>query len=422
MTRKLPFRFLHCADLHLDSPFEGVHVLDPKVATHLREATFKAFDRVVELALCRHVDLLIVAGDVYDGADKSLRAQLKFRDALTRAAQAGIRSFVVHGNHDPLDGWDAGLSLPDGVHRFGGQHVECVSVERDGVPIADVYGISFKHRDVRDNLAARFQRRGEAPFAIGVMHANVGGDPRHDNYAPCTQDDLKAARMDYWALGHIHQTQVVREDQPCIVYPGNTQGRSIRETGPRGCYVITVGEAGEIEREFVETDVIRWFDERVDVSGIQTIDALLDHAGELCEDARRRADGRGAVIRLRLVGRSELHAGLHRREVDLATVLREREVDRPDFVWVESVQRTTRPPIDVAHRRSVEDFVGDFLRAAEGLRNQPNGMSGVRALLRKRPESAAIAGQLDQLTDADLQNVLDEAETLGLDFLLGGEA
>lgn len=413
------FTFVHCADLHLDSPFEGMHVVEPDVAAVLRNATFEAFDNVIDLAVRERADFLIIAGDVYDGVDRSLRAQLRFRDGLQRAVENGIQCFVAHGNHDPLSGWEAQLIMPDGVCRFR-DRVERFTVKRGKEVVAHVYGVSYRDRDVQENLASQFQRDPGAPFAIGVLHCNVGGDPSHDNYAPCTLDDLVSRGLDYWALGHIHARRILREQGPCIVYPGNTQGRSVRELGARGCYLVRVDSAGRVRPEFVPADVVRWYTGEVDIGSLDTMDDLLEALQLACEDARTRAEGRAAVLRLRVVGRGDLHGGLRRVDVDrdLATPLRQREMERSDFVWVESVWVETRRPIDVARRRAVEDFVGEFLRTVEKVRRTGDPYAVLRTMLASRPEHRLIYEQLEGLSEADLLAILDEAESLGLDQLL----
>ena len=418
-----PITFVHCADLHLDSPFEGIHALEPDIASILRDATFKAFDNVVNLAICKKADFLIIAGDVYDGADRSLRAQLRFRDGLRKAIENNIQCFVAHGNHDPLSGWEAGLIMPEGVHRFGGKDAEQFTIRRGSEDLAYIYGISYPVRNVQENLVPRFKPEVSAPFTIGVLHCNVGGDPSHDNYAPCVVDDLVNCRIDYWALGHIHTRKVLSDSAPCIVYPGNTQGRSVRELGARGCYHVRVDETGRVKTEFVATDLIRWSTKKVDITDLDTVDDLLSALYKSREEARSQAEGRAVVLRLRLIGRGDLHSKLKRVEPDrdLAKVLREGESERSDFVWMESIEVATRPPIDITKRRGVEDFVGYFLRAAERLRKQSKAESDILELLKGKPENRVIANQIDHLSDTDLLSILDDAETLGLDQLIGEE-
>ncbi|MFP3869048.1 MAG: exonuclease SbcCD subunit D [Desulfobacteraceae bacterium] len=423
MTDSPPFSFVHCADLHLDSPFEGIHALEPGIAAVLRDATFRAFDNLIDLALDQGVDFIIIAGDVYDSADRSLRAQLRFRETLRRAVEAGLQCFVAHGNHDPLSGWEAGLKLPEGVYRFSGEGGEWITVRRRNEPLAYISGTSYPIREVRKNLVPLFQRQDDELFHIGVLHCNVGGDPSHDNYAPCSLDDLIAARLDYWALGHIHNQKILRDFDPCIIYPGNTQGRSVRELGPRGCYLVRVDGSRRPYPEFVPTDVVRWFSQEVEIADLHTFDDLLDLLAATLENTRTQAEGRGAILCLQLSGRGPLHGQLRQidPERDLALPLREGETERADFVWVESVQTRTRPLLDIDRKRQVQDFVGDFLRAAEAIRQDRQPAAILHNLLTQRPEHYPITRYLKQLTQADLLALLNDAETLGLDLLLGDE-
>jgi len=416
------FSFIHCADLHLDSPFEGLHAVSPTIANVLRDATFRSFENVIDIAIREKVDFLIIAGDVYDGADRSLRAQWRFHQALRHAVESGLQCFVAHGNHDPLSGWEAGLILPDGVHRFDGNNVECAFARRNGETLAHIHGISYPSREIRENLALRFPTKEKnAPFSIGLLHCNVGGYSEHDNYAPCNLDDLLKCDMDYWALGHVHTRQVLNESEPYIIYPGNTQGRSVRETGERGCYFVKVDDAGIATAEFVPTDVVRWFVEDVSISNLDTLDALMDMLLGIKDEVRLRADGRNTVLRLHLIGRGSLHKNLRLSESDIISELRRDEEERPQFVWVESVQINTRPAVDIQTRRQVEDFVGEFLKAAESLKSATDVESSVRDLLNKPSEHSIIAKELDALTREELLLILEDAETMGLDWLLEGE-
>ena len=197
-------RFVHAADLHLDSPFKGLRDAAPEgIAGEISNATFRTYDNIIDLCIRERVDALLVAGDVYDGAERSLRAQRKFIEGLERLDEQGIRSFVCQGNHDPLDGWEARLAYPILCHRFG-REWERVPVFPEDPARAVVHGISYPKSDVRDNLALGLGNVTPAGFSIGLLHANVGSDTGHESYAPCTVDDLRQAGVDYWALGHVH--------------------------------------------------------------------------------------------------------------------------------------------------------------------------------------------------------------------------
>lgn len=416
------FTFVHCADLHLDSPFEGMRALDERIGDVLKESTFRAFDNIVDLAVHVRAQFIIVAGDVYDSRDRSLRAQMRFRDGLVRAAEHGIWCFVAHGNHDPLSGWEAGLRLPDSVVRFGAA-VETHPFPPGGDAVAMVSGVSHPTGAVTANLALQFPAGTGGPFSIGVLHCNVGGIPDYDNYAPCEMDDLVSRRLDYWALGHVHSRRILRPGDPWVVYPGNPQARSVREPGERGCYVVRVAASGQVNCEFVPTDVVRWYAKRVDVSGLASADDLLDSLQALSERVRREAEGRCAVVRAVLVGRGPLHHLLRRPGLvdELVQHLREEEGDRENPVWIESVQDETRAAVDLEQRSAIADFVGEFLRCVRQCRGGEEGRSILREALRARPEHAVIGSYLDQLSDEDLLSILDEAEGLGFDLLAGEE-
>ena len=355
------FRFLHTADLHLDSPFGGLsEAAPPGVASAVRRATLGSWRRIVELAVSEGVDFVLVAGDVFDSDERTIRGQLAFVDGLRTLAEAGIPSFVVTGNHDPLSGWEPSLAWPAGAYRFGAGQVESRPVTREGVEIARVHGISYGVRDVRENLASRFRKEPGSRFAIGLLHANVGGQPGHENYAPCSVADLLGSGMDYWALGHVHRPQVLREGSPAIVYAGNPQGRDPGELEPRGAMLVSVDGAGRAGVELRELDEIRWVARTVDIAGHGDLDELLGRLERELDEARAAA-GRPVIARVELTGFGRLHAELQRS--DAIRDLRERLVDRlasqEPFVWLAALHDGTRPREARAIERAGE-FLGEL--------------------------------------------------------------
>jgi DNA repair exonuclease SbcCD nuclease subunit len=364
-------RFVHASDLHLDATFGGVDATDEKVAGALERSTLEALDRVVQLCIDRKVDFLVIAGDLYNSSDHSLRAELAFQRAMRRLADTGIDAFVVRGNHDPADGWSAGLELPESVVVFPADRVERREVVRDGEVVCAVYGRSFGTRLVTENLALEFSREEGDPFAVAVLHANVGQREGWDNYAPCTADDLRAAGMDYWALGHIHAAGRV-SDIPPASYSGSTQGLDPTEEGPRGCYVVHLDEDGAIE-EFVETASIRWRALEVDTSDLQGIDDLRSALEEACEGVRESSAGRPTIVRLGLTGRSAMHTDLSRPGVlsDLAADLRQEQLELDPWIWVDRVRDRTRLELDLDEILVEEGLRGDLARLARKLEEDP---------------------------------------------------
>lgn len=359
------FRFVHAADLHIDSPFRGLRDQDARVAARLREATYEAFRNLVDLCISEKADFLVVAGDVYDGDDRSVRAQLRFRDGLAELAGHGIETFVVHGNHDPLDGWQSAIEWPEGVHIFGAEP-EWRYATREGEQIAAVQGVSFPKREVHDNLAAQFAPPPGDMFTIGLLHANVGGNPDHDNYAPCTVDDLRQSGLDYWALGHVHTRQTLRRSNPVIAYPGNSQGRHPNEAGARGCLLVDVDESHNVKSEFRPLDVVRWETADVPIDDVQSLDALVSAIEQRLDDLGARAENRDVVCRLSLIGRGPMHNELVRDGAveDILDTVRSSAGSSSPWVWVERIVDQTRTALDLEQRAESDDFLGAVLSRA----------------------------------------------------------
>ena len=362
----MSFRFVHAADFHLDSPFTGIRETEPHVAEILRRATFEAYARVITRCVDRGVDALLVAGDIFDGADCSLAAQIQFVRGLDRLNGAGIRAFICHGNHDPLDGWGARLAMPSNVHQFG-DSAEAVPVD-PRVPSGPVVcGISYPTREMRSSLLPGFPVPEPGRFTIGLLHANMGVSTGHEAYAPCSLEDLVATGYDYWALGHVHTRAIVRDRAPLVVYPGNTQGRHPNERGPRGVYVVDVDEHGAMSPEFVAVDAVRWEQLDVQIDDIEDDGTLVHRLETEVEDRLTRADDRHLVYRIRLRGRGPAHESIARTgNIDgLRTQLNEVRANREPFAFCGGILDETRSELDRASLREGKDFIGDFLALAD---------------------------------------------------------
>lgn len=416
------FKFVHAADLHLDSPFKGITAEAESVAATLRSATFDAFNALVALCIEREADFLLVAGDIYDGADRSLRAQLRFRDGLARLAVRGIRTFVVHGNHDPLDGWASQIAWPEGVRIFGGDDVQTIPLDVRGRLVATVSGISYRNRRESRKLAARFRPTQPDVFQIGLLHCSCGGSVAHEEYAPCQPDDLAQVGLSYWALGHIH-TRTVLSEHPHIVYPGNTQGRNIREPGERGCYLVTVEDGGHIDLEFCPLQAVQWLTDEVSINGLNTIDALDRALLGKVEDLRQRDGGGPVIARLVLTGRGPLYRELVRDRglAELQSRARENGLSATPLVWVQEIELTARPALELASLREAHDLLGQALLIAEEIRGAadlPENLKPTLAGLFADPRARRV---LPDLSDEELRQLLGDAESLCVDMLMGDE-
>ncbi len=278
-----PLRFIHAADLHLDSPFRGIGDASAALKDQLQAATLGALRRVVDHTIEAKADFLIIAGDIYDSKDRNLRALVSFRKEMERLAERNIPAYVVHGNHDPLNGWGSEFQLPPNVITFGGQ-ADTEPFIRRGREVAHITGVSYMRERVTDNLASSFKPADNTPYSIAVLHANVGRQTGHADYAPAALAELLDSGFDYWALGHVHTRSVLAAEPAMIVYPGNTQGRNPRETGPRGCYQVDVDSYSRAHLEFVDT-------QRCSLGPSGIVDRHIERHGPTHRsDAGQRAD------------------------------------------------------------------------------------------------------------------------------------
>ena len=402
-----PLRFVHAADLHLDSPFRGIGNASAALKAQLQAATLGALRRVVDHTIESQADFLIIAGDIYDSKDRNLRALVSFRKEMERLAERNIPAFIVHGNHDPLNGWGSGFQLPPNVITFGG-HTDTEPFIRRGREVAHITGVSYMRERVTDNLASSFKPADGTPYSIAVLHANVGHQTGHADYAPAAVADLKDAGFNYWALGHVHTRSVLATEPAMIVYPGNTQGRNPRETGPRGCYLVDVDSYGRAHLEFIDTSVARWVHCELSISTLGSMDQLVDLMLERARTEAAAFDG-PAVVRCTIRGNGVLHRDLQRDAMheELAEILGSVAVP-------ESVRIATGPELDLDALARTETMVSDFLRLTE------RALSDDEMRQRLADCLAPLFRRKDMppLDDGKLREWIQQASAMGVDLLL----
>lgn len=274
-------RFLHAADLHLDSPFKGITDMPEDRLAGLRESTFTAFRNLIRYALDVRPDFVLLAGDIYDGEDRSLRAQKRFHDGMEQLAEAGVRVFLSYGNHDHLAGSWVRFGLPETVTVFG-PDVETHEWQVREHRVA-IHGFSYRERHIETPMADSYPAAaaGDGRIHIGMLHGSLAGDESHAVYAPFTKEQLLQKHYSYWALGHIHKRQLLHSDPP-IVYPGCLQGRHRNESGPKGFYDVELGGPEAIMR-FIPASSVVFGELEIDCSEIR-------HAADWLRACLRQAE------------------------------------------------------------------------------------------------------------------------------------
>ncbi|NMW21167.1 MAG: DNA repair exonuclease [Chlorobiaceae bacterium] len=331
------FSFLHAADIHLDSPLKGLEGYQDAPMEQIRLAARRAFDNLVQLAVDEKVAFLLIAGDLYDGDWKDYNTGIYFINRMGRLRDAGIPVFMVSGNHDAVSQITRSLQLPANITHFSHRHAGTHILDHYGVAI---HGQSFSGRSVMEDLVRNYPQGDSALFNIGLLHTSLNGRPGHDTYAPCTLDGLRSKGYNYWALGHVHQREEICRD-PWVLYPGNIQGRNIRETGSKGCTLVSVEEGAVVSVEHRELDVLRWATCRIDSARSDRVDSLLDLVREMFQAEIALADGRPLAVRLVLEGITPIHTQLHENRVQLNEEFRAIAANLGDL-WIEKVMVNTR--------------------------------------------------------------------------------
>lgn len=366
------FRFLHAADLHLDSPLIGLRQRTEAYASRVDDASRCAFDNLIRIAIEQECRLVVISGDVFDGQWRDYRTGLFFADRMRQLREAGIKTVMIAGNHDAENRFAARLQLAENVTLFSSRAPETARISHIE---AVVHGRSFPQRDVRDNIALTYPRPVDGCFNIGLLHTACTGRDGHEPYAPCTVEQLQNHGFQYWALGHVHAHEVL-STTPHIVFPGNLQGRSVRETGPKGAMLVDVVDGRVSRVEHRALDLIRWTVQTVDVSAAADRGALLTAVREALEGAHDASDGRGLAVRIRLRGQSALHAELTTTEAALQEEIETLAVSVADDIWIERlvvctsplrVRSGVDPSVAGRMRRCVDELAADpwFTQALE---------------------------------------------------------
>ena len=407
------FRFIHAADIHLDSPLIGLAGQEGSAADRIRTATREAFENLVDLSLHEEVAFIIIAGDLYDGDWRDYQTGLFFVRQMGRLAAAGVPVFLLYGNHDAESQITRRLVLPENVNTFSSRNPGTFQLKELGVAL---HGQSYRQRDIADNLVPAYPEPIAGIFNIGVLHTGLGGMGGHANYAPCALDDLVNKGYDYWALGHVHQATVLHE-RPHVIFPGNLQGRHIGETGPKGAYLLTVQDGELVEATSVASDVVRWARLTVSVDGCTRVTEAFDRVREAIENAvAQDADGRLLACRVELTGQTDIHGGLLASTEHLLAEARGAALGLgEELAWIERIVVATRPLLDAATLRAREDALGELQRMLEDAREDAELRQLLEAdigeLVRKLPHELRANSEdtvLKVAVDGDYAELIDQ--------------
>ncbi len=355
-------KFIHTADIHLDSPLHRLEAYEGAPVEEIRQASRRAFENLIDLAIDEAVDFVLIVGDLFDGDWKDYNTGLYFIRQVRRLSEARIRVFIIAGNHDAAGKMTRTLPYPDRVHVFSSKKPETQLL--DDLNVA-VHGQSFSTVAVTDNLALDYPDPIPGYFNLGLLHTSLTGREGHENYAPCVLDDLVNKGYDYWALGHVHQFEMVAQDPP-VVFPGCIQGRHIRESGAKGCVLVTAEEGTPIETTRHDIDVIRWERVNVDLEGVASIDDVLERFQAVFEEVIDRHDPKPVVARVVLSGETGIHAQIAADPEHIKEAVRSAAIAAfGERAWIEKVIVRTQPQVrsiaDPGPLRELSALVDDLM-------------------------------------------------------------
>jgi len=417
-------KFIHCADVHLDTPLVGLAQYPGAPVSEIRNATRRAFEKVLDAALSEKIDFLVIAGDLYDTGLKSFESALFFNKQMARLKDAGIDVYLIHGNHDAASRLIRQVRPPGNVHVFKANEPQTFVI--DNLRVA-IHGQSFATPEVIDDLASKYPSPVPNFFNIGVLHTNLSGMSEHANYAPCDFDTLKTKGYQYWALGHIHNRQVLCTD-PYIVYPGNIQGRHGKELGEKSCELVTVSDTGAILLQTLSTSVVPWRQMDLNASDCHTLHEVSDKLRIDLVDLLTQEKDRERItaLRLRIMGGTDAHTELSRDPEEVrAEVISVVNECGSGLLWLERVEIKTWPIVDRAALLKRDDPLGEVARIAADLRRDATSLAGwhvVTELVKKLPVEVGEGAEPITFDAIALNTALEEAEELLMARLSGLES
>ena len=418
-------KFIHTADIHLDSPLHRLEAYEGAPVEEIRQASRRAFENLIDLALGESVHFVLIAGDLFDGDWKDYNTGLYFIRQVRRLNDANIEVFIVTGNHDAASQVTKTLPYPGNTHVFSIRKPETITIEALKVAI---HGQSFSKSAVTDNLAARYPEPVRGYFNIGLLHTSLTGREGHETYAPCSVEDLQNRGYDYWALGHVHRAEIIVEDPP-IVFPGCIQGRHIRETGIKGCILVTVEEGLPPELEERSLDVIRWEEITVDLTDVDSELTCFGRLEDMLGASIHQHDPLPIIARIIFKGEPEpkVHEQItgnleYWKEVVRSSAL----VQHGERVWIEKVKVLTRPkpaagakPVLPGPILELEQLVADLKANDDSLLDLGTELA---ALFQKLPVEYRQGEDALQLDDTEcLREIVDQAKAV-LNMKLAKEA
>lgn len=416
------FKFIHAADIHLDSPLHGLERYEGAPVEEIRVATRQAFENLVTVAIEESVEFILIAGDLFDGDWKDYHTGLYLVNQMSKLREVGIKVFIVSGNHDVASQITKTMAMPENVIKFPARNPATEKIEDIGVAI---HGQSFSKRSVTEDLSLGYPEALPDFFNIGLLHTCATGRDGHGEYAPCTVEGLLLKNYNYWALGHVHKREILHED-PWVLFPGNIQGRHVREVGEKGCSLVTVEEDVKVEHRTL--DVLRWDICEVDASEAEQPEDVLEKVRKQIQEKFDNCEGRSLALRVIIYGRCDAHEGLLSNPDKWVNEIRALATDLSGGqIWTEKIRINTKSKLDLGELMKAGDPYRKIICSIEEFESEeelPEGKADINDLrkqfdeqldlLRKKlPSEAFLEETMSELKDpAKFDEIIENSKQL----------
>ena len=413
-------KFIHASDLHLDSPLCGLDNYEEAPKEMIRSATRDAVERMVDLAIEEKVTFIVLSGDLADGDWKDSQTMLWLTNQFRRLLEHGIIVYTIRGNHDAQNNLSKYITQLENVKEFPDKPTTFSDPENKYA----IHGQSYPSREVNENLVKEYPAAMDDLFNIGILHTNLTGSTEHDNYAPTSLDELKAKKYEYWALGHVHNRQIVHE-YPHIVYSGNTQGRNIRETGEKGCYLVNVDDDYLSNIDFVPLQVVKW--EKLDIKSEpeDDVSTLIKKVNSGMSKLVSGNEESLTVVRITIHGSNREHGRLEKpMEIKyFKNSIRDYANSSPNPIWIEKIKLELKAPIDIEALKNSDTLLGDLLRLTGEIGDDPEQLRDLISddIKTFKEKAALVIGKTEKDLDDTvlLKYYLERAESIIVSHIRG---
>ncbi|WP_163971346.1 metallophosphoesterase family protein [Oceanobacillus halotolerans] len=403
--------FIHAADLHLDSPFKGLAHVPDFILQEMQESTFKALNRLVQTAIDKKVDFVLLVGDLFDNEKQSLKAQVRLRQAFEQLEKHHIKVYMSYGNHDHIEGNVHPMSYPDNVFIFPNEGITDFVYQKNGKDQAAIYGFSYETQAVVERKVNEYSiTDSKIPFHIATLHGSLQTNTEHDTYAPFQISELQNTDFDYWALGHIHKRTILQETDPTIIYPGNIQARHRKESGEKGCYYVKLRNQSAADLSFVPLHTIEFKEVELDVSECTEVYQLETFLQQKLQELL--PDTTSQFIYLTLTSDHQLLHQLDKDRVleDMISLLNETLMNQENWHYIANYRIQENTSISYETLYKGDHFVGVLLRQTED--------TEIQTYLQELYQHKQARRYLDSLTEEEAQSIAEEARELLVTELL----